>query len=355
MELSEIIIREMKPGEEKQMLKVARKAFHSIESLFVSTPKTAMAAEYEGKIVGGMIYQILDSDYKTVAYVDEAFVDSDYQGMGIGRQLYTKTFNHLWEQNCDVITAMVKDDNVASWQLAEDNHFKRVSLNQVIKEIGMAAFIKHCFKTPFLIAVGMDFYMADKQNTIKEKKCGLLQLFMFFLANILLLMPLWIKHAVNNINDFVWSFLAYITILLLFTGCRFIGKIISKNEWKFRLNNAGGFLPFLLSIFGNTFLMNGNWYPEKHENTVEFKRKLAIPEVIKWFVFSLLALFGFVRITYCQILGNLACFYLIFMSVPIYPFESLGAGRIYHYNKKLWLVLFIITAAELTMVFKFIS
>lgn len=355
MDISEIVIRELRKGEEKQVLQIARRAFRSIEALFISTPKTAMVAEYGGKIVGGIIYSIIKSDSKTIAYIDDAFVDSDYQGFGIGKKLYTETFNCLWKHNCDVLTAMVKDDNVASWKLVEDNHFKRVSFNQIIKAIGISAFIKHFLKTPFMIAVGMDFYMADRENTVKEKSSGSSQLLLFFLANIALLLPLWIKLLINDANGFLWSFSAYLTILLLFIGCRYTGKIISKNSWKFRLNNSGMILPLILSVFSNAFLMNGNWYPEKYENTDKFRKKLAVPELIKWFVFAVLPLFGFIQNSYCRTLSSFSIIYLILMIIPIYPFESLGAGRIYRYNKKLWLILFIITAAESAAVFRFMN
>lgn len=351
MESSKIRIREMESGEEKQLLKVARNAFHSIEALFVSVPKTAMVAEYDGVIVGGMIYNIMTSDNKKIAYIDEAFVDVSYQSMGIGKQLYNKTIEHLWNLNCDVITAMVKDDNVASWKLVENNGFKKVGFNQIVKEIGSSAFFKHFYKTPFLIAVGMDFYMADKNKTVKEKRNGISQFFIFLFANILLLLPLWIQNFIENKNSFLQSFIAYFTVLLVFVCCRAVGKIIGKNKWHFRLNNGGVILPLLLSVFGCTFLMNGNWYPDEYDNTDVFKKKLAIPELTKWLVFSLLPLLGFIDNTYFSTLSKTACYFLIFMIIPIYPFESLGAGRIFRYNKKIWLATFIVSVAELAVLF----
>lgn len=151
MEESQIIIREMKLGVEKKLLKVAKNAFRFIESLFVSKPETAMVAEYDGVIVSGMIYNIIDSSSKKIAYVDEAFVDFDYQGSGIGRKLYNKTFEHLWNLNCDVITAMVKDDNVGSWKLLEGNHFKKESFNQIIKEIGFLPLLLNLFGCTFIM------------------------------------------------------------------------------------------------------------------------------------------------------------------------------------------------------------
>ena len=43
------------------------------------------------------------------------------------------------------------------------------------------------------------------------------------------------------------------------------------------------------------------------------------------------------------------------MAIPIYPFESFGGGRIYNYNKGLWLLTFITTILELVIVFNFTS
>ena len=91
----------------------------------------------------------------------------------------------------------------------------------------------------------------------------------------------------------------------------------------------------LLGLFGNTFPMNGNWYPDKYENTPDFRRDMAIPEIIKWAVFSLAALLGFSGIPYLRSVSQIICYYLIFIIIPLYPFEALGAGRIYRFSRLL--------------------
>lgn len=170
LEKNKLIIRPMKDGEQKEIVKVGKRAFKLMEALFVGTPKQAMVADYNGKIAGSIMYKYFNTKTKKIAYIDEAFVDPEFSGMGIGKMLYSQTFDFLWKQGCDNMTALVKDDNVGSWKLFEDNHFKRVSCYEIIKELGIIGFIKHYIKTPFLFAVGMDFYMANKTNTVKEKK-----------------------------------------------------------------------------------------------------------------------------------------------------------------------------------------
>ena len=51
IEKNKVIIRPMKDGEQKEIVKVGKRAFKLMESLFVGTPKLAMVADYNGKIV----------------------------------------------------------------------------------------------------------------------------------------------------------------------------------------------------------------------------------------------------------------------------------------------------------------
>ena len=60
----EIIVRKIKKGEEKEVLKLARRAFLGIEALNVSKPDNAMVALIDDKIVGGIIYKVIKCDKK---------------------------------------------------------------------------------------------------------------------------------------------------------------------------------------------------------------------------------------------------------------------------------------------------
>ena len=57
-----MILRKMQENEAKAVQKLAVKSFwRSLESPFVSRPKTAIIAERDGKIIGGFLYSIEDS------------------------------------------------------------------------------------------------------------------------------------------------------------------------------------------------------------------------------------------------------------------------------------------------------
>ena len=349
MSTTNLIIRQMEQGEEKTILKVGRKAFKSIEALFLPNPKTAMVAVYEGKIVGSIIYKPMNTKNKKIVYIEDAFVHPDYHGMGIGKKLYAETFKYLRNQGYEGITALVKDDNVGSWKLFVDNGFKRVSLREIVKELGIVGAIKQYILTPFCMAVGMDFYLFTESEEVKEKAKGFSQALAFFLGNILLMLPCWIQLYSNSEKQLQFFLPAYLTVLLLYCLPRYMGGMLSKRKWHFRLNNGGSFLTILLSIWCSMFPMNANWYPDTYENTKAFNKELAFPEMIKWGLFSLLALLKLTGVPYFQAVGNICYSLLLFLIIPMYPFEAYGAGRIARYNKKLWLLTAIITIIELVL------
>lgn len=350
MDIQKLVIREMRDGEQRTVARVGRKAFPFFESLFVGKPKYAMVAEYDGKIIGGMMYKYLSTGTRKIAYIEEAFVDRDYHGQGVGKRLYKECFEHLWKQGCDVITALVKDDNTASWKTAMDNGFKRVSFAEGIRQLGITGMLRQYFMTPFLIAVGMDFYMVSRNSTVHEKRLGITQLLTFLLANLLLLLPIWISLFEESAEALGNYLLASFTVSVLFILPRFVEGQLCRQKCSFRFNNGGSFITLLLGLFGSILPMNANWYPEKYENTREFKRRLAVPEILKWCIFLLLPFLILTSSSYLKAVAELSSFYLIYFLIPSYPFEAFGAGRVFGYSKIAWLVLSVLSLAELIFI-----
>ena len=192
MDNAKICIREMKDGEQKEIKQVGRRSFPLFEALFVSTPEKAMVAECGGRIIGSILYKPFHAKNKSAVYIDEAFVAPGSRVAGTGKRLYQETFEHLRAQGHEVMTALVKDDNVGSWKLFLDNGFKRAGPREVIRQIGIAGLIWQCIKTPWLFAAGMDFYMAAQKEAAGAKRPGppQLLLFLFLASGILLLLVL---------------------------------------------------------------------------------------------------------------------------------------------------------------------
>ena len=346
LELEQVVIRPMNPGEEKQIAKIGRSAFGFFEAMFVSKPKHAMVADYQGELVGGIMYKPMTvSNGKKVIYMDIGFVHPNYHGMGIGKKLYAETFRQLWESDCDYMTAVVKDDNIGSYKPLLQNGYQRVSCNEVFKKLGLTGFLKQYMTTVWFCAGGMDFYMAERTPTQEETKH--FQKLCYFFCNLIFFLPLLCVYYLEskNAEQVIAMGMAFMTVIGSIFVTRGLGALLARREWKFRFNNGGGLLMLLLGFVNSVFPMNGNWYLPHYENNEKDRKSMALTELVKWGVFLFFPFAALSGTVYGKCLSQIASVFMVYSIVPIYPFEHFGAGRIYRYNKWVWLITSVITAA----------
>ncbi|MGL4106815.1 GNAT family N-acetyltransferase [Clostridium sp. LP20] len=338
-----ITIRKMKAEEGQAVKKTGAKAFLGAERLFVSKPKEAMVAIIDEKIVGGMVFKYTIAKDKKIAYIDFAYVDPDYHNQSVGRQLYKESFEYLWSEGCTAIITMVKDDNVASWKSLLNNGFSQVSLLEATKELGVELMLKEYFATTAFMSNGMEFYLMVKGKEVKPKKVETItQIGFYLLANFLLLI---LGFLLNNRSNWGMYILAYIGLLASGVFISYLGSLLSKRKWKFRVNSCGAVVVAFINI-GAAYPLIGNWYPESYENTKEFKRDMGIPALLEW-IFLLVILVGSKIIMPQHILvkylSQIASTFIMYRILAIYPFESFGGGRVYRWNKLLYLMMSIIS------------
>lgn len=184
----EIVIRSMEKEEAEEVKRIGKRAFSLVEGMFVSKPKHALVAVVDGKLAGAIIYKITEVKGRRTGYFEYAFVDPEYHGKGIGRKLYQATTDYLWEQGCDSQAALVKDDNVGSWSLFLKNGFARVGLPELFRQLGFLGFLVQFFCNLLWLAVGMDFYLAVRNEPIRNKRGTGRQIGGYLLANFLLIL-----------------------------------------------------------------------------------------------------------------------------------------------------------------------
>ncbi len=337
----EIIVRKIKNEEREELLKLIRKSCSLIKKLFVMNYKNSMVAIVDNKIVGGITYKIINCDNKKIVYISNYFIDKNYKKKEIIKKLYKDTIINIRKEKVDGITAFSESDCDDTIKALMDNGLKQTSFIDLIKKIGFINAIKYYFMTPFSFAIGMDFYTDMKE--VKEKKSQIFQLLMFLLLNLVLTIPIWVRTLKVHTSNFIALFLAYITILLVSLITRYIGVLTTKERWNFHISNGGFIINLLVNFLSFPYMINGNWYPQKYENSKEFNEKLARLELIKWFVFLFLPFLYFSDIVYLKKVAQLSFIYLIFFIIPIYPFDYFGGGRIYRYSKKIWTIVLVVT------------
>lgn len=249
-----IMIREMKPGEEKALLGAARRAFiHSpLEQLGISKPKSALVAEVDGAVAGAMFLRVFGTGKKKTGYLDVGFVAKEYRGLGIGRTLYPAAVEHLRGTGCDHVAAMVIDDNVASWKSLENQGFGTPSLIELVRFLGFGRAMSLWLRTLFCIACGARLWIdgaVKKRNSMQE-------LLSFLFVNLLLFLPALIRLA-DRPDRLIYMLLAYPSVLLagiLFGG---IGCLAAGGQWHIAFPRGGALLTLLLNSIGAVFPMVG--------------------------------------------------------------------------------------------------
>ena len=338
-----LIIRKMKAEEAEEVKKVGKKAFWGVEGLFVNEPKEAMVAILDDKIVGGMAIKYIVANDKKLAYIDFAFIDPDYHNQGIGRKLYKETFEYLWHEGCDYISAMVKDDNVASWKSLLNNGFSQTTMLEATKELGVNLMLKQYFVTPAFIANGMEFYLKSKEEEVKPKKVETkTQIGFYLLANLLLMI---LGFLFNSRSSWGMYIISYIGLLASCVAVSYLGVLFSKRKWKFRVNSCGAVVVAFVNI-GAAYPLIGNWYPEKYEDTKEFKRDMGIPALFEWVFLLIVTVLPMIMVSQnilFKYLSQIGSIFLIYRIIAVYPFESYGGVRVYKWNKVLYLIMSIIS------------
>ncbi|WP_343209618.1 GNAT family N-acetyltransferase [Anaerolentibacter hominis] len=334
----------MLPGEEAEVARVGRRAFQGLESLMVGKPKKAMVAVSDNQIVGAIVYRFLGSGKNKIGYVDLAFVDREYHDRGVGAVLYRESIDFLWQQGCTAVTALVKDDNIGSWSLFMRYGLKRVDMITACRYLGPLGILRNLLLTPFVIADGMEFYLAVKEAKIPEKKGGVTQILLYILLNVLLFLP---AFFMRDVQEELAAVRAYLTLLCAGTLAGLLVTTFHSRSWSFRMNNGGMLLTILLNMSGGAFPMIGNWYPKRYEKTISFRRDMGLCALAEWLTVLLLTAVPYLAGLdgpYFEALTQFGCIFLIYRILAFYPFESFGGRRVLNWNKGIYGIMAAVSA-----------
>lgn len=337
-----IEIRPLSSNEIPLIKKIATRAFGPVERMFLGNLKNTQAAFYDQQLVGGIVWKTIQLNNLKIGYFDTAFMDPAFQGKGIGKKLYQETANHLWNQECDALFGLVKDDNVASWQLFYDCGFKRVGWKEVLRLAGWVGALKIFFSTPCFIANGMEMYWNDKRQPVTEKQASTANQIIAYLAVnlILMLIPALISQA--NLFMILSAFLSVLSLELMVAG---LVTLLTPYQWHFRLNSAGAAISFAINFLG-AFPMIAKWYPNTYEKSQRFKQSLGLVAISEWILLLALYLSSLLFSSpFLSLISQLSGIFLIYRLLPFYPFESFGSMRVKQWNPMLYWGMFLLTIA----------
>lgn len=335
-----IIIREMKKEEFNDVRILGRKSFRGFESLIVPKPKDALVAVANDKIVGAVLYKFYNVKNIKIGYIDFIFVDPSMHSLGIGKLLFDEVTSLLWKNNCNYISALVKDDNVASWGLLLNKGYKRLSFPQMINELGLLGALNQYFVAPLGFAVGFEYYIIKNNEDIKFSKGNTsTQILGYLIMNTFILSLTPFAREVNFVNSLIG--LLIIWIGLIFGG--YLGTFFSREDWEYRITDGGFIIHFLVSVTGGIFPFVGNWYPKIYKRDKKFKRALGITALFQWSFLLCLSYFPYLGFESLNFSKTIAIPLSFIFAIPFYPAESYSGARVFKWNKLLYALMLILT------------
>ncbi|MDL2234693.1 GNAT family N-acetyltransferase [Christensenellaceae bacterium OttesenSCG-928-L17] len=333
-----VVLRDMVPGEEKVLYKAALKSFSPVEALGASVPKRAVVATVDGEIAGAMFLAAFNGrGGQKIGYLSLGFIKKAYRGRGIGKQLFTAAVENQKTEGCNVITAMVKDDNVASWSLLERQGFSMPGFVAFFHEFGLTTGFMLWLKTLFCISCGMNFWVSKKIKPVKSFP----EMLSYLSINLFFILLCELLASVKTDEAMAIPLLGGLIVLSASILFGYIGSLLSGGTWRFGLTRGGILISGALMLLGTFFPLLGRWYPADWQNTASQKKALGMQAACEW---GLLLLFYGITLLFIggtlqtQILQNLYVL-LLFRVVAVFPFEHFGGGRVCRWSKSAFVLL----------------
>lgn len=338
-----IVLRDMQPHEANMLYEIAKQSFSPLEAMGASKPKQAIVA-MAGDAVAGAVFmkEFTAKDGTKTGYLDLGFVVQEHRGKGIGNRLYGAAIDRLTESGCTTLSAMVKDDNVASFGLLQRRGFMTCGFLEFLSIFGLQLGLTIWLRTMFCIACGMQFWT---NHQTKPKQC-IPEMILFVGLNTLFVA---LRQCLDVLAGGVFwpgALLSSVFVLCFVIITGYLGTLLSKEKWHFRMPRGGLLLSFAIALMGSFFPLLGRWYPAKLELSEKQKRDLGVESVVSWVSLLLLIIVS-------SLLGASHAFWmytarsvfvlLLFRMVPIYPFEHMGGKRVLDWNRTVFAVLTVVT------------
>ena len=340
-----IELREMREDEASLAWETGKPSFGRIERLAFQKPKQAFLAFVDGEIVGMASFRSFPAkNNQIIGYVETGYVKKGFEGEGIGGTLYKQATAHLQEQGCETVTATVRDDNVASWKLFENNGYHVTGFLPLLQQYGLPGATRLWFKSTLAIATGFHLW-----STIPCKSHSAMgQVGIFALLNLLVLLPT--LSLGGSLLDF--GLRPGATLLLLAASLLggLFSTLLSKEKWCFSTTRGGVLISVLVSVLGGIWPVVGRFYPVSYRRTAEFRRDMGVEGLFEWLAILLLIGVAALQKEQLAFWNDVLSFgknLLIIHALPMYPFSSFGGERIWDYSKGLSTITVIISAVLL--------
>lgn len=352
----DVMIRQMRRDEKKEVRRVMKRAFPFFMRLFYSLSKETFVAEKNGELLGGVVTKRFKlSSGKMGGYVAFIFTAPEAQGLGVGQALLDHALEYLQEQGCDEIFASVEGSNTSSSKMFLTRGFTLASAGFLIRRyrFKLAKIFWYTFHTfdlgHFLWIKTFDEYLEEyREHPLLQWSVNLALNTLFWTVAFALQ-----GSVAPEGTTAIWTTVLISLGLLL--AVRDLSTLavsrILKLPLQYRLWETGLILSAGIAlIFRGQFISAGSFYPTRKEWRYKDERprlgKIALVSNLT----TLVLLYGLLAMRYFLPLPRPLSFpigmtllagsvLIVFdMLLPIFPFSPSNAGRIFKWSKPVWVL-----------------
>jgi GNAT superfamily N-acetyltransferase len=368
--MEELKIRELREQDARAVLKGQRKAFSPLFGLFLSRPKEGLVAEYGGRIVGAVTCKVIPVGKGRAGYLDIAYVDSSQRGKKLGSRLYTAAMEKLRDEGCETITAVIRDDNRASWKIMERNGCVIYPFYRLIGKFGLAGALRIGANAHIAYALGHELWATGKPSgRSKSHQSPLAALPGFIIINFLLVL-------LASRGSLPFTLGAMIAVAAEIAG-GWLGTLGQPARWYLQRPHAALPLSMFVALTRGLLPSNASWQPvEETYDVIQRPRLLGRTSLFAWIAVylvtvssfivlnpgSLTSLLNWMNLTNLSSLSSLqtdalsgslslGLMYLIYRTLAVFPFESFGGLRVYEWKPRIFWLMAGISALTIAAIF----
>ena len=349
-----IVVRNIQPGEDKAVWKVA-KTLGIVERylfyLLYKIGKANLVALDGERIVGCVTPRVTTLTGERVGMVDAIFVDRNVQGKGVGKALLDAALAHFEEARCKTLYYIVDRFNSPSWNMALHRGFNLFEFNEQLRFFGWKI-LWLWLATGYHFAPGTFILRktAKESQVAREAGAG----WHFLLAWLGFSFVLWVMDirldapwlnsilfvlGVVGVSVFTHE-LAHKLVARSF-GLKTIFKVWESGlTFSVLLALLGALVPF----YGSTFIRQKDWPYSKNLREIGLIYT-AGPVVSLILASCFLGLAHWTNTEWLVALGTVglrANFVLVLSNlIPIFPFTPFDGRKIFLWNKTVWSLLVI--------------
>ncbi len=345
---SQVIVKPMDPQELPELKKLARRAFPSLQQLFVSWTEHVFVAEHAGRPAGAIIlkfYPLPDGGKGgSIAWV---FTDPEMRGLGVGQSLVDQALNFFEDQGCQEITTCVDGFNASSSKLFSNRGFEILSMTQQIRRYGIR-FLAIWFRIFHYMDIG-HFLWVKPVTPLRKPR---MPWWSALLANYVVILLAMLRAQRVSPELLLYTPVTYLALL----GLRHLGMLAvarsKRVDVEFRAWETGYVLSTIIAVaLGGVFPIPGSLYPRNHDWSMKQMKgtfgQIALGGVLPVLMVATLATISVHFLPDAQTLtffirylrNAFASFGLFDIVMVFFPFQVFNGRRIWDANRVLWVIL----------------